>query len=218
VHEYVILPTNNTVTLPIYNKGDCKKSGAVIPLKFFWEARDNASTFQWFCENYLSTVMGKTKYSKNKDKLVVSKMSTASDEALVILCVENSHARWVWEHEKQTAGEETEKPKPMYTDSSNKAYKYGGWTEKGIDRYNELTGKMIPALRKKTEEVERDLREIYIMDAQDRSGKRKHKEVSNKKVVVAIYEPSSDEEEGEEYQEDDPDFQERGSNNNNNDN
>ena len=184
----------------------------------FWEARDDVKSFQWFCENYLSTVMGKTKYNKSKDKLVVSKMSTASDEALVILCIENSHARWVWEHEKQTNGEETEKPKPMYTDSSNKAYKYGGWTEKGIDRYNELTGNLIPTLRKTTEEVERDLREIYMLDAQERSGKRKLKEVSNKKVVVAMYEPSSNEEEGDEYQEDDPDFQERGSHNNNNNN
>jgi hypothetical protein len=52
--------------------------------------------------------MGKTKYNKSKNKLVVSKMSTGSDEALVILCIENSHARWVWEAEKQTDGEETE--------------------------------------------------------------------------------------------------------------
>ena len=78
-----------------------------------------------------------------------------------------------------------------------------------------MTGNLIPTLRKTTEEVERDLREIYILDAQERSGKRKLKEVSNKKVVVAIYVPSSDEEEGDEYQEDDPDFQERGSHNNN---
>jgi hypothetical protein len=60
----------------------------------------------------------------------------------------------------------------MYTDCSNKAYKYGGWTEKGIDRYKELTGNLIPTLRKTTEEVKKDLREIYMLDAQEQSGKR----------------------------------------------
>jgi hypothetical protein len=166
--------------------------------------------FQWFCENYLNTVMGRTIYNKSKDKCVVSKMSTASDEALVILCIENSHARWMWESLAPEDRDGTEKPKAMYTDSSNKAYKYGGWTEQGIDRYNELTGTIIPALRRTSKGVEEDLREIYILKAQENSGKHKPKEVSNKKVVEAIYE-STDEEESDEYKEDDDGFQERGS-------
>jgi hypothetical protein len=58
--------------------------------------------------------------------------------------------------------------------------------------------------------VEEDLREIYILKAQENSGKHKPKEVSHKKVVEAIYE-STDEEESDEYKEDDDGFQERGS-------
>ena len=159
--------------------------------------------------------MGRTKYNKSKDNCIVSKMSTASDEALVVLCIKNSHARWTWEAKDPTKREDIEKPKPIYTDSSNKAYKYGGWTEKGIACYNELTGTLIPALRKSTVGVETDLRETYVLDAQERSGKCKHKEVSNKKVTVAIMEPSSDESSDEEeddgYKEDDACFQEHGS-------
>jgi hypothetical protein len=95
-------------------------------------------------------------------------------------------------------------------DNSNKAYKNGGWTEKGIDRFKELTGTIIPALRRTTMGVEGDLREVYVWKAQESSGKRKPKEVSNRKVVEAIYE-STDEEESDEYKEDDDGFQERGS-------
>jgi hypothetical protein len=40
--------------------------------------------------------------------------------------------------------------------------------EKDIAHYNELTGTLIPAFRKTTdEEVEGDLREIYVLDAQE---------------------------------------------------
>jgi hypothetical protein len=41
--------------------------------------------------------------------------------------------------------------------------------EKDIARYNELSGTLIPAFCKTTEEVEGDLREIYVLDAQERA-------------------------------------------------
>jgi hypothetical protein len=102
-------------------------------------------------------------------------------------------------------------------DSSNKAYKNGGWTEKGIDRFHELTGTIIPALRRTTIGVEGDLREVYVWKAQESSGKGKPKEVSNRKVVEARYE-SRDEEESGEYKHDDDGFREQGGYNNHDDN
>ena len=49
------------------------------------------------------------------------------------------------------------------------AYKYGDWMERDIAHYNELTGTLIPAFCKTTEEMEGDLREIYVLDAQERA-------------------------------------------------
>ena len=48
-------------------------------------ARDNLEDFKWYCENFLSVVVGKHEFGNNKKKKVVSKIATKSDEALVLI-------------------------------------------------------------------------------------------------------------------------------------
>ena len=180
------------------------------------KARANVGDFRWFSENYLSMVMGRTKNSKGRNICNVCKMLTASDEALVIVCMESNHARWTWEAKSDEERDDEVRPRPKYTDSENKSFRYGGWTEEGIARYNELTATLIPALQKKSVIVETQLREIYVLEAQERSGKRKQKEVVNKTEIVAVMEDTTDKEEnGMRYTEDDSGYNEHGSNNGN---
>lgn len=200
-----------------------------MPLSAFLNARrEGLNNFRWFCDFYLSSVTGRTKFNKNKVLSVVSKICSVSDEALVIVCMENNHARWSWEmkNDEQRNGEE--KPVPPYTETGSKAYKYGGWTERGIARFNELTETIIPALRRSMKKIEKELCEVYISQAEQRSGRRKRKEVSTKMEIIAIMEDTSDaaddssesDEEGSEtngYEEDDTNYHEIGSKRNSTD-
>jgi hypothetical protein len=116
-------------------------------------------------------------------------MTTVSDEALVIICIENNYDRWTWEAKSDEERQGEEKPHPRYTDITNKAFKYGGWSEDGIAWFNELVSLYVPALRKSTAKMEVELRDMYVQKEQERLGKRKRKEVADNPLeLIAVME------------------------------
>jgi len=102
----------------------------------------------FFCVRFFQCIVGKSAYNAgwNAHKKL-SEIATPSDEALALLFLENNEARWSQEFDlDETATEEMKAslPKAKYTSSgrngSMKGFtkKFGGWSAKGIERFNEL--------------------------------------------------------------------------------
>ena len=171
--------------------GEFKNGKTAPPVQAFYNARADIKVLKWFCENYVSAVTGRNKYNRDKEFLVMSKICSVSDEALVHVCIENNHARWSWEARSEEDRNGEEKPVPPYTECGFKAYKYSGWNERGIERFNLLVRKIIPRVRKATEANEKALLEMYQSEAEQRSGKRKRGEAEKRKEIIAIMEDTS---------------------------
>jgi hypothetical protein len=115
-------------------------------------ARRNIENFDMFCSYFLSNVIGKQTYNKKVLQVTISEIATVSDEAFVMLCLENSMERW--EHE---AREPTEKRlDAKYTASPAEASKYGGWTSEGMRRFNTLQREIVPEMRRKIANLEEE--------------------------------------------------------------
>jgi len=107
--------------------------------------------YLYFCEKFLKYVIGVQSFNRAWKKHVpISEMATTLDEALALLLLENSHSCWSAEFAKTEQGEVVTKddktlPMPFYTslsgsqgDQKGFTRKYGGWSEHGIQRFNEL--------------------------------------------------------------------------------
>ena len=98
------------------------KLGNILELTKMQNAREMFVDFDNFCTYFLSNVIGKQAYNKRVHQETISCITTVSDEAFVVLCLENSMKRW--EHE---AANPTEKRiEAVYTASPAEASKYGG--------------------------------------------------------------------------------------------
>jgi hypothetical protein len=61
----------------------------------FLQLRKNRKAFQFFCEKFLSVVVGKNKWKDGRlFHHKVSKVATVSDEAMALLHLENNFDRW----------------------------------------------------------------------------------------------------------------------------
>lgn len=115
-------------------------------------ARNDFDDFHTFCTSFLSNVIGKQAYNKRVLQDTISTIATVSDEAFVVLCLENSLGRW-----EQEAREPKEKRiDAVYTASPAEASKYGGWSIEGMRRFNTLQKEIIPEMRSKTAQLEAD--------------------------------------------------------------
>jgi hypothetical protein len=104
--------------------------------------------YVFFCEKFLKHVVGVQSFNRAcKRHVFISEIATFSDKALALLMLENSEFRWTAEFAKIEQGEKVAKddkqlPKPLYTstqgDRKGFTKKYGGWSERGIERFNAL--------------------------------------------------------------------------------
>ena len=124
--------------------------GNVITLEQMQNARSNFDDFDVFCSTFLSNVIGKQAYNKQVVQAKMSIITTASDEAFVLLCLENSMKRW--EHEARDP--DAKRIETMYTARPEEASKYGGWSKIGMRRFNILQRDIIPASRRESQEIE----------------------------------------------------------------
>jgi hypothetical protein len=56
------------------------RNGTVPTKERFFKARENVEDFQWYCENFLSVVVGKQIFQKKRSIELMSKLATQSDE------------------------------------------------------------------------------------------------------------------------------------------
>jgi hypothetical protein len=126
------------------------KLGNILKLEQMQIAREMFVDFDNFCTYFLSNVIGKQAYNKRVHQETISCITTVSDEAFVVLCLENSMKRW--EHE---AANPTEKRiEAVYTASPAEASKYGGWSIEGMRRFNILQRDIIPKSRRSSQKLE----------------------------------------------------------------
>lgn len=120
--------------------------------EFMKGRRSRGENFQWFAGELVECVAGKRIWGRNKyfDKMTGSRYNTTraggtaenvtvGDEAFTLLMVENYIEKWRKLFDCDQAG--TTRPKRLngkYTSSTAGHGKYKGWSDLGIQRYNEI--------------------------------------------------------------------------------
>ena len=173
----------------------------------------NIENFKIFCENLLSVAVGRRKFKEGQCTKRISKFCSISNEAFVVISVENSYERWKWEWTNQQAAGAAPGPMPTkkYTQNPSAAKKYRGWSAEGIKQYFQLITEVKLARKDKDR---KSLERQYLanaMTARNASGCRKRKvdvmDDPNEDNLVLRVEHDSDTE--EEDSDDDDDAEER---------
>ena len=120
--------------------------------------------------------------------MVVSK--TKSDEALVLLYLENSIGKWTSQYNDPEGKNKSDWTQTGYTLENSQAKKYKGWSKAGIERFRFLMSDHIPKIRKSSEALEEELKEKY----NTRGGRNTGDDDTGPTEVISLLE-SEDEEE-----------------------
>ena len=109
---------------------------------------EEKEAFRWFVGELLECVVGKAAWGKKKYQARISeavyantteKIVTVSDEAFGLVLYENYIDKWITKyHNPSSQGERGKKILGKYTRSSVGYTEYGGWSEEGVLRFNEL--------------------------------------------------------------------------------
>ena len=147
----------------------------------------NIKEFRWYCDNFLSVIVGKTVYNQKKFSELTSDIATRSDEAFLLVAMENSIDHWtaVVEDPKHEKGAY---PEAKYTSKTDKK-RHLGWNEEGIASYNRYMTKDIPRKRLSSKALEVELRELY------RNGTTKKSGQCENKVMALLQSDTEDEQE-----------------------
>ena len=112
----------------------------------FISLRKHKDAWFFFCDHFLSCVMGKAAYNRLIITKPVSKWVTESDVAFVLLCMENNWEKWnyiacknnkIKNEENELDMEQEHVPLTKYT-SDKVNGQNNGWDDKGINRMYDL--------------------------------------------------------------------------------
>ena len=93
----------------------------------------------FFCYNILECVAGKQEWKLEKVRKTVSTSCvTVSDEAFALLILENGWERFVFYASNEEKNEVQKLPPNLYTGRKGGNMIYEGWSDDGIERFNEL--------------------------------------------------------------------------------
>ena len=146
------------------------KNGTIPTKDRIFKARENVEDFQWYCENFLSVVVGKQIFQKKRSIELMSKLAMRSDEAMVLLHVENSIEKWTAEYNDREKKETAKWPDPLYTKQTTESKKYEGWSKRGIARFRDLQTKYVPEMRKTYADIEKQLLKKYTSSGRGSEG------------------------------------------------
>jgi len=118
-------------------------------LQQYQRMRIEPESFYEFCDVFLKLIVGISTWKYGVCHKTVSELATPSDEAFALLLLENTWDQWstcdLAEYkDKRKYNEvmgEWEKCKPVYgkwTRGAGGERRYGGWTENGVNWFNEL--------------------------------------------------------------------------------
>lgn len=178
-------------------------------MESLYQNRDaNIKNFTLFADNLLKVAVGVLKFKDEVTTMKISNFCSTSNEAFVLLSIENSYDQWNWEwtHGKK---EGPGKPEKKYTSNAASSIRFGGWSREGKEWYNELQREVEKARKKKDR---KDLEAEYLANQRcsgvGNGGGRKRKagaiggEEAWQMVIIDTDDESEEEEEGEEEGED----------------
>lgn len=150
--------------------------------------RQTKKDYEWFVKNMLKQVSC-SKYNRlvAKGTSTISDVFSVSDEAFAHLIFKSNFEKWGKEAELRNAGNFKEKqgeiPQAKYTKHGNQG---GGFTKKGIERYNELYDK-VNADRKSEKGIkfEKDFKDATLKAGWAKQENKKRKAAPTGPVVVA---------------------------------
>jgi hypothetical protein len=139
------------------------------------ELSENAKTYQWVCSTLLKCVVGNTLWNRRYYKESLSDIATCSDEAFLLLTLENNYMRWLdeWKWLKNNRDVEKEERTPkqfrtaLYTNSGHsqkngRSKRFSGWSRDGYLRFNEIYA-LVAADRTDRAIFEADLKATYVV-------------------------------------------------------
>ena len=162
-------------------------------LKEFLKMRKNKEAYLYFCENFLSCVVGKLEWKKNAHCRKLSEIASPTDEAFALLVLENIWDSWtavaIEDYYKgpvitiTAVGKQECKRKAVigkYTSDYRRASRFGGWSDEGHTRFVELRTLVIED-RKDKEGFEEQylsyLKGVVAKEEQKSNKKRKREKV-----------------------------------------
>jgi hypothetical protein len=153
-----------------------KTDGLCLPsMSEMFELSDDAVTYQWVCSAMIKCVVGNTMWNRRYYKEALSDIATCSDEAFLLLTLENNYGRWLDEWKWLKANRDVEKedraPKnfrvAMYTNSGHskkngRSKRFSGWSREGYLRFNAIYA-LVAADRQGRANFEADLKATFVV-------------------------------------------------------
>jgi hypothetical protein len=101
--------------------------------------QDKHGAYTFFAEHIINCVSGKKNWKQKQFETSMREGSTATDEAFAILLLENGRDKWEAMARSEN-GKSTEPTKYTRTKKEGGTRKYEGWSDEGLERFNELLG------------------------------------------------------------------------------
>jgi hypothetical protein len=110
----------------------------------------NDETYKWVCTELMKCVVGYKMWTRRHYKETLSEIATCSDEAFLLLTLENNYAKWndewSWQLENRDKDKDQQSQKnwaeSLYTSSESRAKRrsrrFQGWSREGYIRFNSL--------------------------------------------------------------------------------
>lgn len=150
------------------------------------QMRRNPDMFAKLCDTYMPCMMKKTVWKKHKSLSTVSALCSITSEAFLYLLMDNNWEYWTTKISNNNLPDgvpKVKEPDPKYTCGKHRFGRNGGWSDSGMQRFNELC-ELIVTDRKKTEGIETEKqmmekweREKYEERDVQKTGEKKHSEV-----------------------------------------
>jgi hypothetical protein len=118
----------------------------IPPLSEILKFSQNPDVYIWVCTTLIKSVIGTQEWNPRHMKELLSNIATRSDEAFLILTIENNYDRWM---EESTMGDNEDSRQNLtearYTNSGSSksvgkgsSRRYHGWSMEGYKHFNEL--------------------------------------------------------------------------------
>ena len=118
----------------------------------YLELRNNKQAYTGFCDDILSNVVGRMAWDNQKHSQLVSEIASPTDEAWVLLLLENSWEVWMQmaKHSNYKIPENEERKQPKYTKGTTSTGRNEGWSKQAILQFNELCALVIQDRKENT--------------------------------------------------------------------
>ena len=142
------------ISLLLYEELWIDEEDAGLPcLEDYLENRKNKDAMRIFSTRFLLCVIGKCEFKKRRAYMQIAEMATVSDEAFVMLMLDNHWDFWsnrdLEEYKKRLSSGRINKELKQkdartrdggsmgrYTRNQKEARQFGGWMKDGLDEYN----------------------------------------------------------------------------------